>query len=319
MSWPGGAGAGDRPKRGARRRLAQALALLTVALLLAATWQEMRYQRTRREIVGDRQALFHSPSALHVATLLALASDRKLRPSVRHFAEATEEAGGHVVYAGQIAGTALTSSQLPREEWDAFVLAQFATPEAYEQAASAPAYLAARASFAHSYAMGMRRSPWVNLAIPVAMLGLRAADWLTFQPTRYPFEPVEDPGALEPQQRARRASLVAALQAHREQGKDAVVILNFIKQGDPAQRAANARYSRAMLRLMAEVGNGPMHIGRAVTLEGDADFDGVAVVYYPGVDYFTELLESRYFTEIIGGKQLADSFSSPSVPLLPHL
>ena len=53
--------------------------------------------------------------------------------------------------------------------------------------------------------------------------------------------------------------------------------------------------------------------------EGEADFDNIAIVYYPGVEYFAELLQSEFFTGIVGGKQLGDTLSSPTVPLLPHL
>ena len=62
-----------------------------------------------------------------------------------------------------------------------------------------------------------------------------------------------------------------------------------------------------------------MHMGRAVTLEGEADFDNVIIVYYPGVEYFADLVQSEFFTEIVGGKQLGDTLSSVTVPLLPHL
>jgi hypothetical protein len=62
-----------------------------------------------------------------------------------------------------------------------------------------------------------------------------------------------------------------------------------------------------------------MHLGNAVTLEGDAVFDDIAIVYYPGVEYFAEMIQSEFFTDIVGAKQLGDMLSSPSVPLLPHL
>ncbi len=119
--------------------------------------------------------------------------------------------------------------------------------------------------------------------------------------------------------RARRDELVRGLQANREFGSDACVVLNFIRHGSADQRAANSGYASAMLSLMAEMGNGPIHIGRAVTLEGDARFDEVAIVYYPGVDYFADMVQSEFFTGIIGGKQLGDTLSAPTVPLLPHL
>ena len=56
------------------------------------------------------------------------------------------------------------------------------------------------------------------------------------------------------------------------------------------------------------MGNGPMHIGTAVTLEGEADFDNVVIGYYPGVEYFAQMIRSEFFTSIVGGKQLADTF-----------
>ena len=74
-----------------------------------------------------------------------------------------------------------------------------------------------------------------------------------------------------------------------------------------------------MMSMMAEMGNGPTHIGKAVTLEGDASFDNVVIVYYPGVEYFAEMIQSEFFTGIVGDKKLGDTLSSPTVPLLPHL
>ena len=109
------------------------------------------------------------------------------------------------------------------------------------------------------------------------------------------------------------------LLANGEYGKDAVVVLNFIKNGSAEQREANSGYGSEMLGLMAEMGNGPTHVGAAVTLEGEADFDNVIIVYYPGVEYFAEMIQSEFFTGIVGGKQLGDTLSSPTVPLLPHL
>ena len=74
-----------------------------------------------------------------------------------------------------------------------------------------------------------------------------------------------------------------------------------------------------MLSVRADVGNGPMHLGQAITLEGEADFDNVTIVYYPGVQYFADMIRSEFFTSIVRGKQLADTLSAPTVPLLPHL
>ena len=51
----------------------------------------------------------------------------------------------------------------------------------------------------------------------------------------------------------------------------------------------------------------------------DASFDNVVIVYYPGVEYLAEMVQSTYFTGIFGGKQLGDSLALLTVLLLPHL
>jgi hypothetical protein len=297
------------------------VSVLLVVVLLAVIAQEVRYLRWRRDIAADRQSLFHSSRVFHVATVVSLSAEQELLPAIREFVEASEAAGGKVIYAGKIADNGLRSNQIPDEEWHAFLLTQFASPQAYSHVSSSPSYQKVRAGFAASYALGMRRSPWLNLALPIGLLGMRAVDIVRRRPARYPFEKASPSilAQMPPEQRARRASLVAALLANFDYGKEAVVVLNFIKHGSAAQRAADSAYGRQMMSMMAEMGNGPTHLGRAVTLEGDAEFDQVAIVYYPGVEYFAEMLESGFFTSIVGDKQLGDSLSSPSVPLLPHL
>jgi hypothetical protein len=148
---------------------------------------------------------------------------------------------------------------------------------------------------------------------------MRTLDIIRRRPARYPFRPAKGLGQLPAEAQERRARLVQGLLADRDYGKDALVVLNFIKNGSAEQRDANSGYGSEMLGLMAEMGNGPTHVGNAVTLEGEADFDNVVIVYYPGVEYFAEMIQSEFFTGIVGGKQLGDTLSSPTVPLLPHL
>ncbi|MGE4609787.1 MAG: hypothetical protein AAEJ52_23880 [Myxococcota bacterium] len=295
------------------------VSILLIVGLLAVGVQHYRYLYTRRNVVADRQALFHSSSAFHVATVVALSPGQELLAGVRDFVDAIERNGATVVYAGKVAVNAMQSSQLPSAEWDAFVLAQYPSREAYAAEQANPDYQKARSSFADAYALGMQRSPWTNLAIPIGLLGMRAVDIIRRHPARYPFQPAEKLDRFPSEMRERRAGLVRGLLANREYGKDAVVVLNFIKNGSSEQREANSGYGSEMLGLMAEMGNGPMHIGTAVTLEGEADFDNVVIVYYPGVEYFAEMIQSEFFTKIAGGKQLADTLASPTVPLLPHL
>ena len=293
--------------------------ILLIVVLLAIAGQQYRYLRVRRDIAKDRQALFHSSSVFHAATVVELSPGQELLSGVRDFVEAIERTGATVVYAGKIAVNGLHSSQIPQVEWDAFVLAQYPSREAYSAATSSPEIQKARSTFATTYTLGMKRSPWLNLAIPVGLLGLRAVDIVRRHPPRYPFRRAASSDHIPGETRDRRANLIEGLLANREYGTDAVVVLNFIKNGSAEQREANSGYGTEMMALMAEMGNGPTHIGKAVTLEGDADFDNVVIVYYPGVEYFAEMLQSEFFTGIVGGKQLGDTLSSPTVPLLPHL
>jgi len=293
--------------------------ILLIVLLLAIASQHYRYLRTRRDVVADRQELFHSSSAFHTATLLVLSPGQELLRGVREFVDAIERDGATVVYAGKIAVNALQSSQIPQDEWDAFVLVQYPSREAYAASVANPDYQKVRSSFASTYTLGMRRSPWLNLAIPIVLLGRRSIDIIKRRPARVPFRPAEQLDSTPTGPLARRARVVEGLLANREYGKDAVVVLNFTKNGSAEQREANSGYGSEMMGLMAEMGNGPTHVGAAVTLEGEADFDNIAIVYYPGVEYFAELLQSEFFTGIVGGKQLGDTLSSPTVPLLPHL
>ncbi len=291
--------------------------LLAVALVAIAA-QEYRYFKTRRDLVADRQSIFHSSSVFHVATLLTLSAEQELLSSVGSFADASEDAGGHVVFAGKIFQSG-SSPQIADEPWDAFVLVQFASQDAYAMAASDPAYQKARAQFASSYAHGMQRSVALNLFIPIVLLAKRVEDYLTFTPNRHPFERAEMPADTPVEVLDQRDQMLERLRANREYGSDAVVILNFLQEGDPDERKSMGDYGSSMLDLMAEAGNGPMHVGRSVTVEGDATFDNVAIVFYPGVEYLAEMVQSKYFIGIFGGKRLRDSMAALTVPLLPHL
>ena len=70
---------------------------------------------------------------------------------------------------------------------------------------------------------------------------------------------------------------------------------------------------------MAEGGYGPMHMARAVRVEGDADFDQVVLVYYPGIDFMRSMVESSFFNRIVGGKQPGDTLALITVPILGEL
>lgn len=302
-------------------RVALALGLLAaVGLGSAMLWQHRRTLEARRELAQDRQPLWHGADVFHVVTFLQAAPGRDLLPALAALRDTLERAGdARLVYAGKVALDALHSSQLVRafgEEvaWDAVVLVQHPSRADWERLSARDDWREALAGFARSYSHGMRRSPWTNLALPQLLLALRIGQLVTFAPSHFPFERASaDERALPEDGRLDR------LAAERELGGRAVVVVNLARYGTPEQQEADRRYARRMLGLMAEGGHGPLHLGGAVALSGDATYDHVALVFYPGVDYFADMARSRFYQGIVGDKQLGDTQASITVPLLERL
>ena len=301
------------------RVLGVVLGVVLVAVVAAMVWQHLRYLDARRNALHDLQDVFHSDEALHAVTFLEVAPGADLFDAVRPLRAATDAfPGARTVYAGKVAMNALSSSQLidafgGATAWDAVVLAQFDDRATYDASREDEAVQAALAGFATTYTHGMKRPPVANLLLPQMLLASRIAQAVTFQPSVLPFEPASvDPVAAAAWERRQR------LLAERELGRDAILVANLLRDGAPEEVAANEAYGRAMLGVMARGGHGPMHLGAAVTLEGDAAFDGVILVYYPGVRYFHDLTGSTFFGGIVGDKQLGDTQATVTVPIL-HL
>jgi len=296
------------------------LSLALTALAAAALWQHRRYLHARRVYVQDRQSVFHSDAVFHVVVFIELRADGDVFDGVRRLRTAAESGGAaEVVYAGKVAANARSSSQLLEEfgeqaQWDAIVVVQFESREAWERFAETDGWLRLRDTFKRVYVHGMKRAALQNLIVPQFFLFRRLQQLLTRAPAQYPFEPMPHAETEMPED-----SPLAGLDRNRELGRDAIVIVNLTLPGTPDEQAADRDYVGQMMGLMAEVGNGPMHIGRAVKLEGEAEFDGVAIVYYPGVDYFKSMATSRFFQGIIDGKQLGDTQATITVPILDVL
>ena len=296
--------------------------ILVIALVAAAAamvWQHLRYLDARRNALHDRQEVFHSSDVLHVVTFLRVAPATELFGAMRALHAATDAfPGARTVYAGKVAMNALSSSQLHEAfgedvPWDAVTLVQFDDRSAYDAYRENEAVQRALAGFGATYAHGMKRSTLGNLMLPQALLASRVAQAVSFQPSALPFEPATA-GPLAETLRELRARLLE----ERELGRDAILVANLLQGGTPDEVAANADYGSAMMGLMARGGHGPMHMGASVTLEGDATFDNVAFVYYPGVQYFHDLIGSTFFWSIAGDKQLGDTQATVTVPIL-HL
>ncbi len=148
-------------------------------------------------------------------------------------------------------------------------------------------------------------------------LGMRVADVLKGVSVIDPYDRASDEDLA-----GRNLALEGArpaIEAARAYNENAVVVFNLTRSGGSAEQAANRAYDRKMVGLFAAKGHGPSHMGKSVTLEGDAEFEGVGIVYYPGLDYFISLMRSKFYNGIVGGKQLGDTQAIPTVPILDRL
>jgi hypothetical protein len=289
--------------------------LLLFGVLAAMSWQHLRYVGARRNAVQDRQPLLYGAGTFHVLTFLRVSPEADVIEQVRELHAATQNiAGARWIYAGKVALPGGVSKQIGPVDWSASIFLQYPSREAYDQASGSESYRDALSRFSQTYSYGFERSPVVNLLLPQFFLLKRIRQLVAREPSNFPFvrkEGVEN--ELQINEGVRR------LHAERELGARAAVVMNLQKQGTAAQQASDRGYVSRMTAAMAEGGYGPMHIGRAVRVEGEHEFDTVAIVYYPGVEFFADMLRSDFFQGIIGGKQLGDTQATITVPILDLL
>ena len=245
-----------------------------------------------------------------------MAAGRSVQGELRALREIIETpGGGSVVYAGLV-GPAMAKSKQLANDWDGLILAQYPSREAFDSMTAQDDYRELLARSERSHTHGAIRKVGLNLMVPVGLLLLRLRDILLRKPSAFPFEPVgEDamPKLLEVMKE------VEQLDAFREIKDDAVVIFNLIQPGNSAQRKADRSYGLSMLSSMAERSYGPMHVGRAVPVEGAARFSQFVAVYYPGIDHMHAMVGITFINRIGSGKQLGDSLAVATVPVLSQL
>jgi len=292
------------------------LGFLGLTAFGVCAWQHWRYLKIRREIVQDRQPMLYPSRTFHALIYLKVEPGKDVIDAVRSLRLVLESPGaGTLVYAGR-AATALVRSEQVESDWDAVLLVQYDSRKAFDAARERKEQREALAHLERVYTHGFQRPAPINLMLPLALLQLRASDFLRRVPSAFPFVPAgEDAHAS---QKAMIKDLTA-LENYRDLCDNAVVVFNLIKPGDAAQRAADRAYLRSMMGAMAERAHGPMHAGRAVTVEGDARFSSVAIVYYPGIDYMQEMMGSTFMNRIGEGKQQGDSLAMGTVPFLLKL
>jgi len=293
--------------------------LVAMAVLVVGT-QLRNHSKLRRSVLFDRQDLFHSSDAFHVVSALKLKPGQELLEGVGRYVKGIEQQGAEVIYAGKVAfPRPRKSQQMPDLKWEAFIVSQYATRDAWETAAASSNYQGLKSEFTCIWSIGMQRARTQNLVVSFYMLQRRIRHFFSGNPPTYPFEPVEVPEDKNRQATAQRVLLEQVVAEHEAFSTDALVIINFQRHGDAKQKSANSKYGNSMMSMLSEVGHGPVHMGRAVSLEDDVDFDQVVIVSYPGIKYFAEMVQSKFYTGIFGGKQLGDDLSSPTVPILQHL
>ena len=297
------------------RILALALVGLLLVVLAAMTWQHLRYVNKRRAVLQDHQSLLYPTEAFHALTFFRIEPGQDLLSAIRTFRDETHGLGGaQWVYAGKSIMRGNVSSQIGPVDWNAVVLAQYPSREAYDEAVASERYRGALAAFAQTYTQGFKRPATLNLLIHQFLLAKRARQLVTFEPALFPLQRDDAVAA-----NAEAGEAVKRLLAEKEFGAEGIVIVNLQKHGNAEQRASDGAYGNRMMDGMAEGGYGPMHMGPAVRVEADHDFDTVVLVYYPGVQFFADLLRSTFFQGIIGGKSLGDTQTNITVPILDRL
>ncbi|MCP3983454.1 MAG: hypothetical protein GY723_03650 [bacterium] len=293
------------------------LSLLAV-LAVAMGWQHFRYLDWRRTAAQDHQPLLHSSSVFHVISYLRLEPGDDLVESLAKTRRTLEGAGGSQwIYAGKVVLMGLRSSQLGDVQWDAIVMSQYDSREAYDAVARSNVHNQAFAHFDATYHHGMQRSAALNLAMPMIFLGFRVADILKGVSVIDPYDRASDEDLAGRNLAMERIN--PAIEAARAYNEKAAVVFNLARSGSAAEQEANRAYGRKMVGLFAANGHGPSHIGKSVTIEGDAEFEDVNVVYYPGIDYLISLMRSKFYNGIVGDKQLGDTQAIPTVPILDRL
>jgi len=224
--------------------------------------------------------------------------------------------GGLVVYAGLVAVNMAASTRLPND-WSALVLAQYPSQGAFERQREGAELTRVLDGCERSYVHGFRRSAIPNLLIPFALGLMRVRDILLRRKPIMPFEPLAFEDAVPPVQAKRKEIL--AFNDYRDIREDAILVANLIQPGTTDQQAADSAYTEAMMRGMAEGGYGPMHMGRAVSLEGEYPYKQFAAVYYPGIDHMYAMIGSTFINRVGPGKQLGDTLAVATIPVLSKL
>jgi uncharacterized protein (DUF1330 family) len=297
-----------------KRKIALGIFLVSALMIgIAGSHQHDRYLSIRQNILQDRQSVFHSPSVFHALYFLRTRPGTDFLSEIQDFANAPNVEGASWIYAGEAIASPRASVQIEAVDWNAVVLIEYPSREAYARSAQSQAMRDALGRFETTYVQGFERPVLFNLAVPQMLLAMRTLDVLRGAPSNFPFKASNR--TLPPHHQ----KMLARVEQAKKLENRPVVIVNLIKDGTPEQVAADRDYTARMLSAMAEGAYGPFHVGNPVQLEGNATFDQVGLVYYPDLDYFSAMLRSEFFQAIVGDKQLGDTQVTVTLPILDRL
>jgi hypothetical protein len=291
-----------------------------IVLVSAGIWQHLRYLRVRRERLEDRQPLFYPGTTFHTVTFLkvdaSLGRDGEFA-ALRALRGAIETpGGGQVVYAG-LAGVNMAASTRLSNDWSGVVLAQYPSKDVFDRQQKGGALEQVLGRCERSHVHGFRRPALPNLLVPIMLGMMRLRDIVLRRRPILPFQPLAFEDALPPVQAKRKEIL--QLDDYRDIRDNAIVVVNLIQPGTTEQQAADNAYTGEMMRGMAEGGYGPMHMGRAVLVEGEHRFKQFVAVYYPGIDHMHAMIGSTFINRVGPGKQLGDTLAVATIPVLAKL
>lgn len=291
-------------------------AILSAAILMVLLIQQLRYLRIRRASAEDRQRMIYPAEAFHVIVFFKVFSGQKVVESVRKFThQVLDGRPGRLIYAGE-AGFTLQSAQLGVQSWDGLVMFEFPTRQIYTEGYT-ERYATARTVFADSYFHGLRRNRAASAFIPVYLLRLRVLDLLK---GKWRADPLVSPPELAslPEYDDIRTR-VSQLHALHEKNRRGLVVYSLVKRARPAPPSTANNLDIRLRARMAAHSHGPLHMGRAVSMEYNAGFDSIYAVHYPSARYYAQLLTSQYYHTLLNNYRLSDTMIVPTVPITDRL
>ena len=287
-----------------------------IAFLAVVVIQHLRYLSIRRNSAQDMQAPFHRRDVFHVITFFDIRDGEKILQATESYLRKIRGIGqSRLIYAGH-AAFVLPAAQLGEQLWDGVFMHEYKSRAEYERVADQLKRRAAECF--HDYHFhGMRRNRVFSLLIPVLLLRIRITALLRGKRRLPPLEHM--PAFKKSSDYGLWRQRVARLRAHGKINSDGLVVFSLIKRGNAEQRKAHEVYSRQMMSRMSTMDHGPLHIGHAVGIQGNARFDDAYIVHYPSANYFADLLSSEFYQGIVQGKQVADTVVVPTIPITDQL